>query len=177
MEGGSSHATYARRKCLQPPSSQSLSAITLEVGCHHLLPVANMTSTELDLLVPLAAPLPPLPQGEVLSSSQWTTLLAVADTLIPSIRTSTDNDHSRLFLEESEYAAAVQKLQTVVPNEAGREAISQYLQESAGSTPGFRDSLQRIFGSHLREDALKGIRVLLSALEWVEVYVLVEVVI
>ncbi|KAL9040944.1 MAG: hypothetical protein Q9214_004288 [Letrouitia sp. 1 TL-2023] len=124
-----------------------------------------MTSTELDLLAPLAAPLPPLPKGEVLSSSQWTTLLAVADTLIPSIGTSTNNDHPKLILEESEYAAAVQKLQTVVPNEAGREAISHYLQESAGSTPGFRESVQRTFGSYLREDALKGIRVILSALD------------
>ncbi|KAL8687749.1 MAG: hypothetical protein Q9224_005060 [Gallowayella concinna] len=124
-----------------------------------------MTSTQLNLIAPLDAPLPPLPEGEVLTSSQWTTLLAIADTIVPAIEASSAYSPDKLSVQPSEYTTAIQKIQTVIPESAAPDAAQRYLAEKASSTPGFRDLFQRILGHYMREDAVKGIRVVLSALD------------
>ncbi|KAL8966566.1 MAG: hypothetical protein Q9183_003313, partial [Haloplaca sp. 2 TL-2023] len=123
-----------------------------------------MASTELNLIAPLDSPLPPPPEGEVLSASQWETFLAIADTLVPAIEAiSTPSLHS-LTVEPSEYATAIEKIQKVLPAKAAPHAAEKYLAEKASSAPGFKELIHRTFGDYMREDALKGIRVILSTL-------------
>ena len=124
-----------------------------------------MTSTELDLLVPLETQLPPLANDEVLSQSQWATLVAIADTLIPSIEASTKTSHARITIANAEYTGTVNKLLQVVPEQTGERAVQKYLEENASSVSGFTALLQRTFTNYIRDDAIKGIRVMLSALE------------
>jgi len=54
------------------------------MACHQSLPSITMTSTTLADYTLLDAPLPPPREGDALTASQWTTLLAIADTIIPS---------------------------------------------------------------------------------------------
>lgn len=125
----------------------------------------KMTSVELNLIAPLDSPLPPPPEGDVLTQSQWETLLAVADTLVPAIEASSTHSTDRLAVQPSEYTTAIQKIQNVVPVDAAPDAAQRYLAGRASSAPGFRELIQRTFGDYMRNDSLKGIRVVLSALE------------
>ncbi|KAL9596783.1 MAG: hypothetical protein Q9179_004494 [Wetmoreana sp. 5 TL-2023] len=126
-----------------------------------------MTSSELNLIAPLDSPLPPPPEGDVLTESQWATLLAIADTIIPAIVSSSAHSISSLCIQPSEYTAAVQKIQKVIPSTpyASPDAAQRYLAEAASSAPGFKEVIQRTFGDYMRDDAVKGIRVILSALD------------
>ncbi|KAI4167893.1 MAG: hypothetical protein LQ343_006852 [Gyalolechia ehrenbergii] len=124
-----------------------------------------MASAELTMIAPLDSPLPAVPEGDVLTSAQWTTLLAIADTFVPDIEVSSTHSPDTLALQPSEYEDAVDKIRKAVPNNTGPEAIHKYLGEKASSTPRFRELIQRTFGDYMREDALKGIRVILSALD------------
>lgn len=124
-----------------------------------------MTSQALNLFAPLASPLPPPPSGEVLTESQWITLLAIGDTFIPSIETSPDPSITKLSLPENEYTAAVSKLEKVQAANTGGGIIQKYLEENVSSMPGFKEALHRLLGEYLQADARKGIRAILTALE------------
>ena len=124
-----------------------------------------MTSTQLNLIAPLNTPLPPPPEGEPLTESQWTTLMAIADTVIPMIEVSSATSSKSLCLQASDYATAVEAIKRRVPSGASGELAQSYLRENASAVPGFRELLRRTIGDYIREDAKKGIRVILSALE------------
>lgn len=91
--------------------------------------------------------------------------MAIADAIIPSIEVSTIPSHDKLSVQASEYANAVEQIEKNIPTSFDGEAAQRYLRESASSTPGFRESVHRQLGHYVREDAIKGIRVILSALE------------
>lgn len=124
-----------------------------------------MTSTELTIIAPLDAPLPPVPEGDVLTPSQWDTLLAIADTIVPALEVSSVPSLKSLSVQPSDYTTAVRTIQNNIPANASADAAQKYLAETASSAPGFKDLFHRILGNYMREDALKGIRVILSALE------------
>lgn len=117
-----------------------------------------MTSTEFNLLKPLDSPLPAPPKGEVLTAAQWRTFMAIADVIIPSIEVSTVASAGKLSIQASEYAGAVDQIKRNIPATSDAQAAAErYLQESASSTPGFKESVQRQLGHYAREDAVKGI--------------------
>ncbi|KAI4184359.1 MAG: hypothetical protein L6R41_004794 [Letrouitia leprolyta] len=124
-----------------------------------------MANAELNLIAPLDSPLPAPPEGEILTQSQWTTLLAIADTFVPSITVSSTKSRDALSLDQSEYDDAVNQIRKTAPNDISSDAVHRYLAESASSTPRFKELVQRTFGDYMRGDALKGIRVILSALD------------
>ncbi|KAL9596087.1 MAG: hypothetical protein Q9219_006035 [cf. Caloplaca sp. 3 TL-2023] len=124
-----------------------------------------MAGAELNLIAPLDAPLPPVPKGEVLAETQWTTMLAMADTFIPAIKASSEPSPSHLAIPTSEYADAVERIEKSLPPGVGVDAAHKYLAEKASAAPRFRELIHRTFGDYMREDALKGIRVILSALD------------
>ncbi|KAL8711186.1 MAG: hypothetical protein Q9220_004331 [cf. Caloplaca sp. 1 TL-2023] len=124
-----------------------------------------MTSTELNLIAPLDSPLPPIPEGDVLTSSQWDTLLAIADTIVPAVEVSPTTSLNALSIKPSELTEAVQQIRRNLPANAGADVTQNFLAEKASSVSGFKDLVQRTFGEYMREDALKGIRVILSTLD------------
>ncbi|KAI4248680.1 MAG: hypothetical protein L6R42_009192, partial [Xanthoria sp. 1 TBL-2021] len=124
-----------------------------------------MTSAELDMIAPLDTPLPPVPAGEVLTPSQWITFLAIADTIVPAIAGPSTQSINDLVVQLPDYNNAIQKIQQAVPADATSDAVQKYMRDKASSTPGFKDLIHRTFGDYMRADALKGIRVVLSALD------------
>ena len=124
-----------------------------------------MATQDMDFIAPLATPLPPLPDTELLTPSQWTTLLAIGDTVIPRIEVSSSNSTENLTVQASEYATLVDKLKQSRTAEPDTYLPRKYLEENATSVSGLKDNIQRILGDYVREDARKGIRVILSALK------------
>lgn len=117
-----------------------------------------MAGTELNLLAPLDNPLPPPPEGEVLTAAQWRTFMAIADTIIPScVEASAASSHNKLSILASEYANAIQRIKKSILATSDDQAAERYLRESASSTPGFKESVHRQLGHYVREDAVKGI--------------------
>ena len=84
---------------------------------------------------------------------------------MPAIEAISTPSLHNLNVEPSEYATAVEKIQKVLPAKAAPDAAEKYLAEKASSAPGFKELVHRTFGDYMREDALKGIRVILSTLE------------
>lgn len=148
----------ATGKSTQNPSSSSRSHETIFAS-------STMTSTQLNLIAPLDTPLPPPPDGQVLTQSQWNTLMAIADTVIPSIEVPSTLSNSSLCITASDYTSAVETISKRLPPQTDSNLTQRFLQENASSVPGFRELLQRTLGDYVREDARKGIRVILSALE------------
>lgn len=119
---------------------------------------------------PLDSPLPPPPEEDIFTPDQWTILLAIADTIIPSIRSSDSIDPSALSVPDSELAAARSHLQNGLDNPHSEESthlITSYLEEAASSVPQFKDSLKAIFGRHVHHEARKGLSLILTALKYV----------
>ncbi len=91
--------------------------------------------------------------------------MAIADTVIATIEVSSMTSTKSLCLPTSDYATAVEFLKQRLPSGSKDQLVQSYLRENASSIPGFRDLLRRTIAEFVREDAKKGIRVILSALE------------
>ena len=91
--------------------------------------------------------------------------MAIADTVIPSIEVSSDLSLKSLSLSASEYTTAIEAVKGRLLPEASVDLSRQYFRESASSLPAFRALLQRTLADFLPEEARKGIRIILSALE------------
>ncbi len=94
--------------------------------------------------------------------------MAIADTVIPSISiqsTTKAIEGSGLEITEREYVEVAEKMKAALPAEADVTLVERYLQETASSIPDFRENLQRTFSQYVREDARKGIALILSALK------------
>lgn len=127
----------------------------------------SMTSTELKAFAPLEAALPTPREGEVLTESQWVTLMAIADTIIPSIHASTDQTPNQLGIQTSEYTTSTDIIKKGIPRQQSADIARQYLDECPSSIPAFKEHVQRLLADNLRDEAQKGIRIILSALEFV----------
>ena len=109
-------------------------------------------------------PLPNLPPGEALTPEQWTVLLSILDTFIPSI-TSTDADsESQLHVSESEYDEAIKSIRKILPPSTDPSVVSKYLSESGIDIEGFRSTVECGFAKYVPADQLKGLRLILSSL-------------
>lgn len=121
----------------------------------------------MDVFAPLDSPLPPPLEGDVLTESQWETLMAIGDTLIPFVEVaSTTPSFNKISVKRSEYAAAIETLKRPLADQTDLKVPQQYLEEHPSSLPGFKQALHRILRENLREYALKGFRVILSALKY-----------
>lgn len=112
----------------------------------------------------LASPIPPPPDGEVLTSDQWTTLLAIADTFIPAIQSSSTASTSSLSISPSEYAKLSERLLTETAGNQNADIVRDYLSESVSSIPAFKDLVHRMLGEYSRPDARKNAVFLLTVL-------------
>ena len=91
--------------------------------------------------------------------------MAIADAVIPSIKVSSTLSDRGICLAPAEYASAHETITQRLPAQRNPDLTQRFLQENASSLPGFREVLQRTLGDYTREDARKGIRVILSALK------------
>jgi hypothetical protein len=126
-----------------------------------------MSKAQVEMFSPLASPLPPLGEGEVLSPQQWTTLMSIGDALIASIDSPTSDmpAPNRLSISSAEYSAAVQQLEAGLPQHDDKDLVQTYLGESVSQNPRARELLHRTLDEYVRPDVRKGMAVLLAALE------------
>ena len=115
---------------------------------------------------PLEVAVPPLPTEVIFSEPQWKTLLALADAVIPSIRSiESGSVATNKLLTADEYKSTVSKLSAMIPTSNATEVAEQYLQESASGLPQFKESLQRTFSLYVHDEGRKGVALILTLLK------------
>lgn len=126
-----------------------------------------MATTEVEALAPLATPLPDEPSDLPFSELQWKTLLAIMDTVIPSIRreTTTSNQINQLTISDVEYNQTVQQLKKTLVNAPTSEALDEYLDEKSSDNPRFQALLQRTLSTFAHDDAKQGLSFVLTTLK------------
>ncbi|KAI9645833.1 hypothetical protein NHQ30_005268 [Ciborinia camelliae] len=125
-----------------------------------------MTSNMVDVIAPIVAPLPDPPGDQYFTDLQWSTLMAIMDTVIPSIhRASITNDpSSQLSVPDDEYNDAVTHMQMTISSPPSNEALEAYLNEKPSDIPEFQDLLLRTLTIYAREDARKVLAFVLTTL-------------
>ncbi|ODH23361.1 hypothetical protein ACO22_05408 [Paracoccidioides brasiliensis] len=114
----------------------------------------------------LDSPLPPAPSpNTVLSPLQWKTLLALADIVIPSIRSKSEGGSlGDCIIDDAEYVLAAHGIHSNADPSTHPDLAVRYLNENASSIPEFKESLSRILGQQIPEDARRGICIILNSL-------------
>jgi hypothetical protein len=130
----------------------------------------KMSVQQMEILAPLATPLPEPPAGEAFTSDQWQILMSIMDTIIPSIqRASFGSDGlSNLTIPDEKYNAIVVQLKkatAAVPGAHDGESLEKFLDEKPSDNPDFQDLLKRSLVHFAREDARKGLAFILSTLK------------
>ena len=101
----------------------------------------------------------------ILNREQWETLLAVADTFIPSIKVSSSKSTSLQLSISREQAIELDNgIRKVVPGYSGYEDNKDYLEESASSVS--VDLLSRVIRDYLHQSTVKEIGVFLMLLKY-----------
>ncbi len=123
------------------------------------------------MIAALPSPLPPPPSNDVLTAKQWTTLLSIADTFIPSI-TSTQHaeDHfDGLAISDAEYSTKTSMITSYRPVSTSQDIhadqIRNYLTERTSSIPNFKSSVHRTLGHNTPSDGLVALRKILTLLD------------
>lgn len=129
--------------------------------------MTSVSSNQIGALAPLAVPLPEAPGDQFFTDAQWVTLLAIMDTVIPSVHreSSAANGPSQLAVSDEEYNTAVRDLQENVFDAPQGEALDAYLQEKPSDNPQFHELLKRTLIHYSKDDARKGLAFILSALK------------
>lgn len=115
--------------------------------------------------VPLDVPTPPIPETQVFSELQWKTLLSLADTVIPSIRSS-GNTKSTKVIPASQLNAAVSTLASDIHGPDSVQTATQYLEQSASSNPAFRETVQRLLATFVHQEGKDGLSLILNILKY-----------
>ncbi|KAJ5526095.1 long chain fatty alcohol oxidase [Penicillium frequentans] len=114
--------------------------------------------------IPLEAAVPSVPSNEILTDLQWETLLALADTVIPSVRVGADASPNQKTVTDEQFESAVSKLAANIQVPNATDVARAYLQENASSLQGFRDGLQCLFANDVHEEGRKGLCMILDVL-------------
>ena len=128
-----------------------------------------MTTRQIELLAPLASPLPDLPPGDSFSEGQWAILMAIMDTVIPSLRreTRTSDEIKQLAVSDFQYNTIVGRFKKTAVDPPSTEALDEYLDERPSANPRFQSLLKRYLGHYAPVDAKKGLSFVLSTLKYV----------
>lgn len=118
-------------------------------------------------LKPLVAPLPDPPETEAFTPEQWATLMAIMDTVVPSVQrgTKSGGTATQQTLADAEYNKAAEDLKKAVVGPVDDKAIEDFLGEKPSANPRFQALLRRSMIAYSREDVRKNLTLVLSALK------------
>lgn len=126
-----------------------------------------MTDLVTSEYTPQEVPLPPGPDVSFFSEAQWTTLFALADAIVPSIRTAaTVRSSNDRVISTAEWDSAVTKLSSLIPGPDAAKLAAVYLEEDASSNPIFRACVERILGHYVHEEGKSGFGLIMNALKY-----------
>lgn len=124
---------------------------------------------------PLEVALPPFPNLSFFSDTQWTTLFALCDAVVPSIRTAATVQSSLdKVISSGEWDAAVSKLTSLIPGPDAAKIATRYLEEDVSSNAVFRSYVQRILGDYVHEEGKAGFGLIMNALKYESVFAYFE---
>jgi len=109
------------------------------------------------------SPLPPVAE-DILTAEQWGILLAVTDTVIPSLTPLEGNRLLKQPLRKDVYEASCKRLEQSVNLEGSQELVQSYLAESASAQPAFKDGFSRLINVYLHDQAQRELVFILKAL-------------
>lgn len=114
---------------------------------------------------PLDVLLPPISTETIFSDLQWKTLLALADTVIPSIRSHGSRSTDKI-VRSSDLERAVSTLAASIPGPDATQIAQRYLEERPSDNPQFKAAIQRLFSKFVPEEGKSGISLVLNALKY-----------
>lgn len=119
------------------------------------------------VLVPLVSPLPDPPAEGVFSPEQWTTLMAMMDAVVPSIKRGPKarSTRSQQTITDAEYNKLLEHLNKTVVGAPDSNALDVYLAERPSDSPRFQALLKRSLVAFSRDDIRKNLLFVLSALK------------
>ncbi|KAI5285510.1 hypothetical protein KEM54_000513 [Ascosphaera aggregata] len=125
--------------------------------------LANETSDDTAIL---DSPLRPFDRKQnVFTASQWQTLLALADTAIPSIQPRRSARHSEhLVLDNEQYDVISGEIQTSVIHTSDQNLTKEYLGECPSGIPAFNEAMRRQLCLWTPRDNVKQLSMVLTAL-------------
>jgi FAD binding domain len=118
---------------------------------------------------PKASPLPPRPTTDPLTPDQWKTLLAIADTVIPTIvPQSVAKPATELSVDDNSYSTILSKLQDtcLASGSVEPELAKQFLAERGSENPAFKEALYRYLAFYLPSDLKKKLTLGLDLLSY-----------
>lgn len=121
---------------------------------------SSITSNHITL-----TPLPPLPENDILGQSQWTTLLALLDTFIPSIVDQDVKVDGKLRVSSDDYLNTIRSITSNLPKDCPPENVTSYMEEKASDIPVLRDTYRRILNLYIPGEARRGLALALNALK------------
>ena len=115
---------------------------------------------------PRDVPVPPVSTAQLLSDLQWTSLLALADTVIPSIRAQEDaRSPADKVVRSSELNQAVSTLAAGIPGPDAVQLARKYLEERPSDNPHFKEAIQRLLADFMPEEGRNGLSLIFNALK------------
>lgn len=121
----------------------------------------------MDSYIPLDVPTPAVSDTEVFSDLQWKTLLSLADTVVPSIRTKEAARPADKVVSASELNGAISKLASRISGPDSVQIATKYMDENASSNPQFRVAIQRLFSTYVPTEGKNGLSLILNVLKYV----------
>jgi hypothetical protein len=126
-----------------------------------------MADQVISTYTPLEVPLPPAPATSYFTEQQWKTLYALADAIIPSIRTvSTSRGSNDTVVSQDQWNTAISKLTATIPSPEAVKIAAQYLEEDVSSNLAFRACIERIFGDFVHYEGRSSFGLILNALKY-----------
>lgn len=114
----------------------------------------------------LDSPVRPFDQTEdILTPAQWLTLLALADTVIPSIQPKKSARRSMHFVvEDEEFEAITGEIKRDITHQTDDNIVEDYFKECPSSVPAFEEAMRRQLCLWTPKDNLKQLSMVLTAL-------------
>ncbi|KAL5326810.1 hypothetical protein ACEPPN_004499 [Leptodophora sp. 'Broadleaf-Isolate-01'] len=126
-----------------------------------------MTSKVIEVVGHLPTLLPDGPEESPFTEANWITLLAIMDTVIPSIargKSTSSIELNQRTISEEEYQTTAAHLKETVVDPPNAKDLDEFLAERASDIPGFQQLLKRSLVFYAPQDARKGLGFILSAL-------------
>lgn len=129
-----------------------------------------MTSKVIEVVGHLPTLLPDGPEESPFTEANWITLLAIMDTVIPSIargKSTSSIELNQRTISEEEYQTTAAHLKETVVDPPNAKDLDEFLAERASDIPGFQQLLKRSLVFYAPQDARKGLGFILSALKYI----------
>ncbi|KAK2630194.1 hypothetical protein QTJ16_001014 [Diplocarpon rosae] len=112
--------------------------------------------------------LPDGPPATPFTDANWTTLLAIMDAVLPSIRREGSPETRSQFrktITDTQFHDTITHLKETVVDAPDSKALDEYLDERPSDIPRFRELLKRTLGDYVPQDARKGLGIVLASLD------------